>query len=73
MVSRLFRNHKQISPEQDVRQVLPLWNGALTNQQKFVYKVLHLEAYKLQQQMLDLRISKQNCFNVSRCYYCVIS
>ncbi|KRZ24563.1 hypothetical protein T4C_8740 [Trichinella pseudospiralis] len=29
MVSRLFRNHKQISPDQVVRQVHPLWNGAL--------------------------------------------
>ncbi|KRY91515.1 hypothetical protein T4D_6910 [Trichinella pseudospiralis] len=28
--------------------------------------VLHLEAHKLQQQMLDLRISKQNCFNGMR-------
>ncbi|KRZ69675.1 hypothetical protein T10_12726 [Trichinella papuae] len=27
--SRLFRNHKQISPDQVGRQVLPLWNGAL--------------------------------------------
>ncbi|KRZ78399.1 hypothetical protein T10_5013 [Trichinella papuae] len=28
-VSRLFQNHKQISPDQVERQVLPLWNGAL--------------------------------------------
>ncbi|KRX39380.1 hypothetical protein T05_13731 [Trichinella murrelli] len=27
--SRLFRNHKQILPDQVGRQVLPLWNGAL--------------------------------------------
>ncbi|KRZ73022.1 hypothetical protein T10_9149 [Trichinella papuae] len=26
--SRLFRNHKQISPDQVGSQVLPLWNGA---------------------------------------------
>ncbi|KRZ30562.1 hypothetical protein T4C_11836 [Trichinella pseudospiralis] len=40
------------------------------NQQKFVYKVLHLETHESQRQMLDMRICKQNCFNVARCYYC---
>ncbi|KRY74259.1 hypothetical protein T4A_10533 [Trichinella pseudospiralis] len=26
---RLFKNHKQLSPDQVVRQIFPLWNGAL--------------------------------------------
>ncbi|KRZ41734.1 hypothetical protein T4C_10088 [Trichinella pseudospiralis] len=30
-----------------------------------------LETHELQRQMLDMRTSKQNCFNIAHCYYCL--